>query len=207
MTGRVWVPESQLVPVPEGTTPLEAAMLEPLGVAVHAVDLARPRLMETVTLLGAGPIGLLILQVLHAAGAGAVHVVEPQEHRRAMALSHGAALACTDLAGLKEAQALAGLDGLGATLVVEATNSPEGFRDAVLAARIGGRVLLVGIPDGDIYTLPAAEARRRALKVKFARRMGEVYPRAIALVREGRVDVDFHGDAPRRPRAGAGALS
>ena len=57
------------------------------------------------------------------------------------------------------------------------------------AARIGGRVVLVGIPDGDTYTMPAAEARRRALKVKFARRMGEVYPRAIALVMSGKVDV------------------
>ena len=44
------------------------------------------------------------------------------------------------------------------------------------AARIGGRIVLVGIPDGDVYTLSAAEARRRALKIKFARRMGEVYP-------------------------------
>jgi L-iditol 2-dehydrogenase len=57
------------------------------------------------------------------------------------------------------------------------------------AARIAGRVVLVGIPDGDTYTMSAAEARRRALKIKFARRMGEVYPRAIALVQSGKVDV------------------
>jgi L-iditol 2-dehydrogenase len=79
--------------------------------------------------------------------------------------------------------------GEGCPLVLEATNSPRGFHDAVRAARIGGRVVLVGIPDGDIYTLPAAEARRRALKIKFARRMGDVYPRAIALVASGKVDV------------------
>ena len=77
----------------------------------------------------------------------------------------------------------------GCPLVVEATNSPLGFRDAVRAARIGGRIVLVGIPDGDVYTLPAAEARRRGLKIKFARRMGEVYPLAIELVATGKVDV------------------
>ena len=77
----------------------------------------------------------------------------------------------------------------GCPLVMEATNSPNGFRDAITAARIGGRVVLVGIPDGDTYTLPAADARRRALKIKFARRMGEVYPRAIQLVAAGQVDV------------------
>jgi L-iditol 2-dehydrogenase len=71
--------------------------------------------------------------------------------------------------------------------VIEATNSPHEFRDAVRASRIGGRVVLAGIPDGEAYTLPASEARRRGLKIKFARRMGDDYPRAIELVASGRV--------------------
>ena len=77
----------------------------------------------------------------------------------------------------------------GCPLVVEATNSPSGFRDAVSATRIGGRIVLVGIPDGDVYTLPAADARRRGLGLKFARRMGEVYPLAIQFLAAGKVDV------------------
>jgi L-iditol 2-dehydrogenase len=159
-------------------------MLEPLGVAIHAVDLAKPRLLENVVLLGAGPIGLLVMQVLRAAGAGEIFVVEPLAHRRVMAMRLGAAGV-----GESVAEVPGWTDGKGFSLVVEATNNPRGFRDAVLAARIGGRVILVGIPDGDTYTLPAAEARRRALKIKFVRRMGEVYPRAIGLVASGRVDV------------------
>ena len=184
MAHRIWVPRSQVVPIPESFTPLDAVMLEPLGVAIHAVDLAKPRLLERVALLGAGPIGLLVLQVLKAAGAGEVLVIEPQAHRRAMAERLGAARVGASVAELRD-----WTQGEGAPLVIEATNSPHGFRDAVLSARIGGRVVLVGIPDGDVYTLPAAEARRRALKIKFSRRMGEVYPRAIALVESGKVDV------------------
>ena len=49
--------------------------------------------------------------------------------------------------------------------------------------------MLVGIPDGNSYTLDAAQARRRGLKIKFSRRMGHVYPRAIDLVAKGKVDV------------------
>jgi L-iditol 2-dehydrogenase len=184
MTNRIWVPHSQLVPLPEAFTPLDAVMLEPLGVAIHAVDLAKPRLLERVALIGCGPIGLLILQVLKAAGAGEILAIDPQEHRRAMALRLGAARIGAGVAELRD-----WTGGEGAPLVIEATNSPFGFRDAVLAARIGGRVVLVGIPDGDTYTLPAAEARRRGLKIKFSRRMGEVYPRAIALVASGKVNV------------------
>jgi L-iditol 2-dehydrogenase len=184
MTQRIWVAGSQIVPLPPDFDPLKAVMLEPLGVAIHAVDLAKPRLLERVALLGAGPIGLLILQVLRTAGAGEVLVVDPLTHRREAASRLGAAHV---LASVDELDSLT--EGEGCPLVIEATNAPTGFREAVRAARIGGRIVLVGIPDGDTYTLPAAEARRRALKIKFARRMGEVYPRAIALVASGKVDV------------------
>jgi L-iditol 2-dehydrogenase len=63
---------SQTVKLPPALTPLDAVMLKPPGVAMHAVDLAKPRLPERVAALGAGPIGLLILQVLKAAGAGEI---------------------------------------------------------------------------------------------------------------------------------------
>lgn len=184
MTGRLWVPRKQVVPLPEAFTPLDAVMLEPLGVAVHAVDLAKPRLLERAAVIGCGPIGLLILQVLHAAGAGEILAIDPQPHRQALALALGASQAGTDVS-----EVAGWTGGEGVPLVVEATNSPDGFRDAVRAAGIGGRLVLVGIPDGDTYTMPAAEARRRALGIKFARRMGEVYPRAIELVASGKVDV------------------
>ncbi len=184
MTGQIWVPRSQVVPVPANFSPLDAVMLEPLGVAIHTVDLAKPRLLERVILLGCGPIGLLILQVLKAAGAGEILAVDPLPHRREMAAALGAFRTAASVA-----ETAIWTEGEGASLVIEATNAPVGFRDAVEAARIGGRIVLVGIPDGDTYTLPAASARRRGLKIKFARRMGEVYPRAIALVASGTVDV------------------
>lgn len=82
MTERIWVPKSQIVTVPEAFSPSEAVMLEPLGVAIHAVDLAKPRLLEKVALIGCGPIGLLILQVLRSAGVGEVLACDPQPHRR-----------------------------------------------------------------------------------------------------------------------------
>ena len=184
MTQQMWVPRSQIRKLPEGFTPLEAAMLEPLGVAIHATDLAKPRLLERVILLGCGPIGLLILQVLKIAGVGEILAIDPQPHRRQAAARLGATRT-----GATVAEAVEWTAGEGAPLVMEATNSALGFGDAVEAARVGGRVVLVGIPDGDVYTLSAAPARRRALKIKFIRRMGEVYPRAIALVAERKVDV------------------
>src|SRR4051812_5166190 len=184
MTEQIWVVRQLIIPVPESFSPLDVVMLEPLGVAIHAVDLAKPRLLEAVTVLGCGPIGLLILQVLKVAGAGPILAVDPLPHRRTLASRLGAAAVAPHLDEIVERT-----ERLGTSLVVEATNSPNGFRDAVRAARIGGRIVLVGIPDGDLYSLPAAEARRRGLTVKFSRRMGHVYPRAIQLVEKEQVDV------------------
>jgi L-iditol 2-dehydrogenase len=184
MAERLWVPKELLVPLPSDFSPEEAVMLEPLGVAIHAVDLARPRLLESVAVVGCGPIGLLALQVLKVAGAGPLYAVDPLAHRRALAARLGAGRVGASVAEVSEWTA-----GEGCPLVIEATNAPGGFADAVSAARIGGRIVLVGIPDGDTYMLPAAEARRRGLSIKFARRMGQVYPRAIELVAAGKVDV------------------
>src|ERR1019366_6304921 len=91
MTERMWVPKSQLVALPESFDALDAVMLEPLGVAMHAVALAKPTLLERVAVLGCGPIGQLVVQVLKAAGAGEVLVYDPLPHRRAMAEAIGAA--------------------------------------------------------------------------------------------------------------------
>jgi L-iditol 2-dehydrogenase len=74
--------------------------------------------------------------------------------------------------------------------VIEVTNAPEGFEHAVESVRIGGTVVLVGIPAGNAYELTASTARRKGVTVKWCRRMGDVYPRAIRLVETGRVDLD-----------------
>jgi L-iditol 2-dehydrogenase len=80
--------------------------------------------------------------------------------------------------------------GRGADVVIEATDTPEGPDVACRVVRIGGRVVLVGIPDGDRFELTASVARRKGLTVKFSRRMGHVYPRAVGLVATGKVDLE-----------------
>ena len=182
---RLAVPETSLVALPDGMTADEGAMLEPLGVCIHAMDLARPAPWDSVALVGCGPIGLGILQLLALAGVRQIVAVDPQSHRTALALSIGATSVGESIEAVDEATA-----GRGCDIVIEATNSPDGFAHAVRAAKIGARAVLVGIPDGDLYTaMPAAQARRRGLTVRFSRRMGEVYGRALALVRDGRIDV------------------
>lgn len=183
----VW-PDAQLHPLPAGIGAAQATVLEPLGVAVHAVDLAHVRLGSSVAVIGCGPIGLLLLQVLRAAGAARVIAVEPLAHRRDAARRYGAD-SVLDPAQLRpDGVFVTGLGAEGVDVVLEVVGSAAAVELAVRAARPGGRVVLVGIPDDDRTSFPASVARRKGLTIAVARRMKEVYPRAIALVAAGLVD-------------------
>ena len=187
LTQQIRVPLESIIALPDAMTRDQGAMLEPLGVCIHAIDLAKPALLESVAVLGCGPIGLGVIQLLKLSGCKDIHAVDPQKHRRELAVKLGATTA-----GDRPESVINGTKEQGAELVIEATNSPNGFRDAVVSTQIGGRAVLVGIPDGDVYSpISAAEARRRGLTLKFSRRMGNVYPRAIELVSKKLVDVDI----------------
>lgn len=186
LTQQLPVPISGLVKLPTEISATQAAMLEPLGVCIHAMDLARVRVQESVAVIGCGGIGLGVIQLLANSSCGPVVAVDPQPHKTAKAINAGAAMAGSTLDDINDFTGNRGCD-----LVIEATNSPDGFAHAVKAAAIGGRIILVGIPDGDVYSdIAASEARRRGLDIRFSRRMGNVYPRAIELVKQQHVDVD-----------------
>ena len=184
----VAVPVSSVFAVPEGFTAQQAALLEPLGVAMHALDLARLRPGSDVAILGAGPIGLYVLMLARISGALGLSVIEPLAYRRDKALELGATAVYPDLASYQEA--VRHTPRRGADVVIEATTSPHGPRHATEAARIGGKVILVGIPDGDEFSLTGSLVRRKGLTIKMSRRMGDIYPRAIEYVRSGRIDVN-----------------
>ena len=188
MAEYIAVPVTSVYPVPESFTPAQAALLEPLGVAMHALDLAKLRPGTHLTILGAGPIGLYVLMLARISGALSVSVVEPLAYRREKALSLGATAVFADLASYR--QSVENTPTLGADVVIEATTSPQGPRHASEAVRIGGKVILVGIPDGDEFSLTGSLVRRKGLSVKWSRRMGHIYPRAIEFVASGRIDVN-----------------
>jgi L-iditol 2-dehydrogenase len=187
MTEYIVVAPSQIHPVPDHFTPVQAVMLEPLGVAIHAMDLAgTKKLFETVAIIGCGPIGLCLLQLARRLCKKAIYAIDPINYRTEKARQLGADDVSADHAAIAE-----WTHGRGVDLVLEASHSPEGFQIAAQSARIGGRVVLVGIPDGDQYSpLSASLLRRKGLDIRMSRRMGHVYDRAIQLVAQGIVDVD-----------------
>ena len=189
MAEYIRMPAENCFPLPEDVTPVEGAMLEPLGVAIHTVDLAHLRVGETVAVLGAGPIGLLTAAVARLNGAGVVYMTEPVADRQAFALDY-AADAVSDPS--KEDVVAAIMDatgGRGVDVAFEAAGASETPDQEAHVARPGGKVVVVGIPDDDTMTMTASVVRRKGLTIKLVRRMKHTYPRAIAMVHSGAIDV------------------
>ena len=175
-------PTTALHPLPDRVSDTDGAMLEPLGVAIHSVDLGHLPFGGTASVIGCGPIGLLLIEVLKVAGASSVLAVEPLAHRREAAERLGAD-EVADPAAFDEALR-AGVD-----VAFEAAGNNEGVELAMASVRPGGRVVLVGIPGDDVIRFGASLARRKGLTIAMVRRMNEVYPRAISLAERGVVDL------------------
>jgi len=173
-------PSHLLHPLPDGVSDTDGAVLEPLGVAIHSVDLGHLPLAGTASVIGCGPIGLLLIQLLKVAGARSVLAVEPLAHRREAAERMGADQVCDPSASLAEA---------GVDVAFEAAGNDEGIGLAMASVRPGGRVVLAGIPGDDAISFGASLARRKGLTIAMVRRMNEVYPRAIGLATRGVVDL------------------
>jgi L-iditol 2-dehydrogenase len=182
-------PEAQLVPLPDDIDDVGGAMLEPLGVAIHALRLARLRPGDSIGIFGAGPIGLLLIQLARASGATTVIATDRLPHRVEAARSMGAiAELVTD--GSERASLLAATDGQGVDTAIEIAGEDDAIETAIELVRPVGTVVVGGIPTGSSVTIRGAAARRKGLDLRFSRRMNRVYPEAIELVRRGMVDVD-----------------
>jgi L-iditol 2-dehydrogenase len=185
---RMLVPARACFPLAAGTNPAVGALLETLGVALHAVDLGHVRVGDTVAVLGAGPIGLSILQVLRHAGAHPILVTDKLPSRLDLARRlGGVAIACDD--GDPVQAVVAATGGRGVDCAIEAAWADQSIQQAAAMARPGGRLVLVGIPGDDRLALQHSTARRKGLTIRLSRRMKHTYPRALDLHARGAVDL------------------
>jgi L-iditol 2-dehydrogenase len=183
------VPASSCFPVPSNIDSTEAALLEPLGVALHTVDLANIRVGDSVAILGAGPIGLLILQVAKLAGADPIFVTEKWPWRLELARELGATRAINFETSDCVSTIMEATQGRGVDVAIEAAWANQSVQQAADVARLGGRLVLVGIPGDDRLSLRHSTARRKGLTIRVARRMKHTYSRAIALQSRGAINL------------------
>jgi (R,R)-butanediol dehydrogenase/meso-butanediol dehydrogenase/diacetyl reductase len=184
----VVVPAYTLHRLPAGVPDEAGALCEPLAVAIHAARLGGVRLGETVGIVGAGPIGLLVLQVVRAAGAADAYVIEPVPGRAARAADLGAT-AVFDPAADVAREVARRTDELRLDVAFECAGSQEALALCQRITRRGGRIVQVGIPLAPV----AVDLTRLIMHEK--RLIGsngylDEFPSAIGLLARGAVRVD-----------------
>lgn len=128
--------------LPDNVTFEEAATVEPLSVALYAVEESGFKLGQNAAVIGAGPIGLMIIQVLKSAGANKIYVLEPVETKQKIALELGADKVFQPKAWNKISRLT---DKLGPEHVYDCVGLSSTFTTAIQLARKGGHVTLIGM--------------------------------------------------------------
>lgn len=136
-------------PIPEGLSFAEAALAEPLACAINGLEIAQVRLGDTVVVIGAGPIGCMLMALARQVGAGLVVAVQRSRARLQSALAYGADVAICSSEEDSVARVLAETGGDGADVVFVAAPSLEAQADALAMVRARGRISFFGgLPAG-----------------------------------------------------------
>ncbi len=183
----VAVPAGIVYQLPENLSFAEAAILEAVAVAIHAVSLVPIPPDTTALVVGAGTIGLLVQQALRVAGCSRVFVADvdctrlkrAQELEATEVLTAGAEM-------LGRVQQLT--DGTGVGIAVEAVGKNETVAAAIDSVRKGGAVILVGNISPEV-TLPLQKVVTRQIRLQGSCASAGEYPRAIELVSSGAIRV------------------
>ena len=184
----VVVPARVLYALPAGISFTEAAMIEPLAVAVHAVAISEIPKRSTALVVGAGMIGLLVLQALREAGCAQIIVSDIDDSRLKLAAELGA----TSTINAKTSDAIAEVkkltSGAGVDVALEAVGSTPTIGAAIESVKRGGTVTLIGniAPKVEI---PLQAVVSRQLRLQGSAGSAGEYPEAIDLLVRGAVSV------------------
>jgi L-iditol 2-dehydrogenase len=185
----VAVPARILYRLPDSLTFDQAAMIEAVSVAVHAVNLTPIAPGDTAVVVGCGMIGQLTIQAAKAAGFASVIGVDVDDARLAVAQAAGADAVLNSRSVDAPAEIRARTGGRGADAVLEAVGMTAPIRTAVAAVRKGGTVTLIGNFSADIE-LPLQQVVTRQIRLQGSCASAGEYPKCIELMASGKIRVD-----------------
>ena len=184
----VTVPERIVYRLPEQLSFAEAAMLEAVSVALHAVAVSDIKGGETALVIGAGMIGLLTLQAARVAGCSSILVADVDATRLNLAKEAGADITILASGSDMVGEILRQTNGRGVDLVLEAVGRDETVSAAVDAVRKGGTVTLIGNITPQV-ALPLQKVVSRQIRLQGSCASSGEYPLAIELVSNGKIRV------------------
>jgi threonine 3-dehydrogenase len=187
----VRIPASNIWKIDPAIPEHYAAILDPLGNAVHTV-LAGEIAGQTVAVTGCGPIGLMAIAVAKACGCTTVFATEVNPHRRALALLMGAGEVLDPAATDLVARVRAGTGGAGVDVLLEMSGHPTAIQQGLRMLRPGGRASLLGIPAQPVTLdlLNLIIFKGATVQGIFGRRMFQTWLQMTDLLKSGRLNLE-----------------
>ena len=184
----VVVPRRIVYPLPESVSFSQAAMVEPLSVAVHAVAVSNLPANGTALVVGAGMIGLLVLQALREAGCSNVIVSDIDDSRLQLATELGATVTINAKTADVPAEVKRHTGNEGVDVALEAVGSTPTVRAAIESVRRGGTVTLIG-NIAPTVEIPLQTVVSRQLRLQGSAGSAGEYPQCIDMLARGTVDL------------------
>jgi L-iditol 2-dehydrogenase len=182
------VPERIVYKLPNQMSFPEAAMLEAVSVALHAVKVSGVKAGETALVVGAGMIGLLTMQAARAAGCARVMIADIDETRLTLAELLGATEALRGTGGMIADATLGRTGGVGADVVFDAVGRSQTVVESIDSVRKGGTVTLIGNISPEV-TIPLQKVVSRQIRLQGTAASSGEYPEAIEMLASGRIQV------------------
>ncbi len=183
------IPQHILYRIPEEVSFTQAAMVEPVAVAAHAVELTPISWNDTAVVVGAGMIGLFVIQVLRSKGCGKIIAVDLEDEKLALARDLGADIVLNPLKEDINKEVLSLSEGRGADIAFEVVGIKDSVQTAISCVRKGATVTLVG------NLTPAVEIPIQAVVTQQIRLQGSCaicgeYPAVLDMIAKQEINVD-----------------
>lgn len=164
---------------------------EPLGNAVHTV-MSGPIIGKSIAVVGCGPIGIMSVDVAKAVGASLVIAIDVNEYRLELAKELGADLCINPMKQDVIAEILKVTNGLGVDVVAEFSGSPVAIRQAFKYLKLGGRMSMLGIPNGEVSMDIANDIVFRGIQIHgiTGRKMYETWFQVKGLIASGNLHLE-----------------
>jgi threonine 3-dehydrogenase len=187
----VRIPASNIWKVDPAIPEHYAAILDPLGNAVHTV-LSGEIVGQTVAVTGCGPIGLMAIAVAKACGCSAIFATEVNPHRRVLAKKMGADEALDPMASDVVARVRAATGGAGVDVLLEMSGHPTAIQQGLQMLRAGGRASLLGIPAQPVMLdlVNLVIFKGATVQGIFGRRMFQTWLQVTELLKSGRLNLE-----------------
>jgi len=189
LTEYIVMPETSCFPLTENLTPDHGSISEPMAIGIYAVKKSGGVTGKKIGILGFGPIGMSVMLASKAENASAFYVTDKIEERLAIAQTEGATLTGNpnreDIVRKILQDEKTGLD-----IVYECCGQQEAFDQAVDLLKPGGKLVVVGIPEFERWSMNVENTRRKEISLQFIRRQVDCVETALELMETGRIKIN-----------------